>query len=103
MKCRDIGYFVNNPILEDVGGVKCSRFVLAVKERRRKDGRTSEITNYFNFVVWAEAAELITKYKRKGDAIFFDAVARDENKDGKVVFRITDFQFLNSNEKNINT
>lgn len=103
MKCRDIGYFVSNPVLETVENVSCCRFVLAIKERRRKDGRTSEITNFFNFIVWAEAAELIAKYKRKGDALFFDAVARDENRDGKVVFRITDFQFLNSNEKNISS
>jgi len=99
MKCTGIGYFACEPKLHVNNNTKFCEFSLAIKERRRREGKTNEITNYFTFRVWAEAAELISKYKKKGDAIYFEAVPRDDDKNGYVYFRITDFQFLNLKKK----
>lgn len=95
MKCIGIGFFANEPVLEKLDETTQCTFTLAIKERRRKQGKTTEHTVFLPFIVYAEAAELIHKHKHKGHMIYFEAIPRNEN---GVIFRIQDFRFLDSHE-----
>lgn len=102
MKCYGAGFFATTPVLNNVGNTVNCTFVLGCKEKIKKNDVLTEITRYYNFICWAEAAELINKVARKGMEIYYEAVPRDEEKNGKYVFRLTDFQLLTKKyEKNI--
>lgn len=100
MKCSDIGFFVNDPVLRNIDGTHMSEFTLGIIEHVRKNKQTTTRVSYFQFTVWDKAADLIVQYCKKGDRLFFEALARQERweKDGqkhsRIVFRITDFKFI---------
>lgn len=104
-----IGFFVQDPTLYETQDKKAkfSRFTLGCKERIRKDGTTKELVNYFQFVIWDKAAELICQYVKKGDQLYFRARPRqdnsDESKHNNVIFRIEDFQIIFKNKKEVKT
>jgi len=102
MKTIGIGRFVRDPELKEVGNTHVCEFSLAVNEYRKINGERKKYTNFFDFVIWDKAAELIAKYKVKGDLIYVVATARqdkwvDKETGGnrsRVVFRVDDFTFI---------
>jgi len=103
MKAYGIGRFVSDPELKQYENTHVCNFTLAVNEYRKdREGNRKEYTNFFDFVIWDKAAELIKKYKVKGDQIFIkDATARQDKwvdnngqNRSKVVFRVNDFEFV---------
>jgi single-strand DNA-binding protein len=106
MKAFGVGRFVADPTIQTVGeGEKQSsvcKFSLAINEYRKVGGERKKFPHYFDFEVWDKAAELICKYRQKGDLLEFYATARQQkwnDKDtgeprSKVVFRLDDFTFL---------
>lgn len=97
-----VGRFVKDPELKTVGQTVVCEFALAVDERRKIGDKTENVASFFNFQAWDKGAELLTKYCKKGDMIYFEATPRQEkwvdkttgkNRD-KIVFRLNQFRFL---------
>lgn len=102
MKCFGVGRFVRDPELKEVGETYVCEFSLAVNEYRKINGERKKYTNYFDFVIWDKAAQLIDQYCEKGDLLEFYATARQDKWNdketgqprSKVVFRVDNFSFL---------
>lgn len=102
MKCFGVGRFVRDPVLKEVGETCVCEFSLAVNEYRKINGERKKYTNYFDFVIWDKAAQLIDQYCEKGDLLEFYATARQDKWNdketgqprSKVVFRVDNFSFL---------
>lgn len=106
MKTFGVGRFVADPTLHEVGDeekqtVVC-KFSLAVNEFRKVNGERKKYAHFFDFEIWDKAAELIHKWRRKGDLIEFVATPRQQKWNdketgeprSKVVFRMDDFTFM---------
>jgi single-strand DNA-binding protein len=101
-----IGRFVKDPVLEQVANTHVCKFTLAVEEFVRSKGATEskKYTNFFDFVAWDKAAELIAERKKKGDQLFFQATPRQDKwqdketgqNRSKIVFRLDEFRFISS-------
>ena len=64
-----IGNLTRDPELTETnGGVKICRFSIAVN-RNRKGADGEYITDFFNCVAWRDLAEVIARYKKKGDKV----------------------------------
>lgn len=103
MKLSGFGRLVSDPILKPVGETFVCEFTLAVDEHRKIAGERVKKTNFFDFVIWDKAAEVVCQYKKKGDLLYVDATPRQDkwtDKDGasksRVVFRVNEFSFLPS-------
>lgn len=104
MKSHCIGRFVRDPELKEVGNTHVCEFSLAVDEFRKINGERKKYTNFFDFVIWDKAAELVVEHKRKGDQIAVECTARQDKWQDKntgeqrsrVIFRVDDFTFLSS-------
>jgi len=106
MKAFGVGRFVADPVLHKVGEgdsetVVC-KFSLAVNEFRKVNGERKKYAHFFDFEIWAQAAELIHKWRHKGDLIEFVATPRQQKWNdkesgeprSKIVFRMDDFTFM---------
>jgi len=102
MKVFGVGRFVADPALYEVADTNVCKFSLAVNEYRKVAGERKKYAHFFDFEIWDKAAELIHKYRRKGDLIEFYGTARQQKWNdketgeprSKVVFRMDDFTFL---------
>jgi len=102
MKVFGVGRFVADPVLHQVGETNVCKFSLAVNEFRKVAGERKKYAHFFDFEIWDKAAELIHKWRRKGDLIEFYGTARQQKWNdkvsgeprSKVVFRMDDFTFL---------
>lgn len=104
MKAFGVGRFVADPIKMEVGEKKAivCKFSLAVNEYRKVNGERKKFPHFFDFEVWDKAAELIYKWRKKGDLLEFYATARQQKWNdretgeprSKVMFRVDDFNFL---------
>jgi single-strand DNA-binding protein len=104
MKVFGVGRFVADPVLYAVGDTNVCKFSLAVNEYRKVAGERKKYAHFFDFEIWDKAAELIHKYRRKGDLIEFYGTARQQKWNdketgeprSKIVFRMDDFTFMPS-------
>ena len=103
IKAMGVGRFVKYPTLKPVGDTHVCEFSLAVNEFRKINGERRAVAHFFDFTVWDKAAEVICKYKKKGDMLEFVATPRQEKWEteegktrSKVTFRIDDFTFISS-------
>ena len=102
MRAFGVGRFVADPVLHQVNETQVCKFSLAINEYRRVNGERKKFPHFFDFECWDKAAELIAKWRHKGDLIEFYATARqqkwnDKNTGeprSKVMFRMDDFTFL---------
>ena len=102
MRVFGVGRFVADPVLQPVGETNVCKFSLAVNEYRKVNGERKQYAHFFDFEIWDKAAELIHKYRRKGDLIEFYGTARQQKWNdkqtgesrSKIVFRMDDFTFL---------
>jgi len=102
MKVFGVGRFVADPVLHQVGETNVCKFSLAVNEFRKVAGERKKYAHFFDFEIWDKAADLIHKWRRKGDLIEFYGTARQQKWNdkvsgeprSKVVFRMDDFTFL---------
>lgn len=102
MKVFGVGRFVADPVLYAVGDTNVCKFSLAVNEYRKVAGERKRYAHFFDFEIWDKAAELIHKYRRKGDLIEFYGTARQQKWNdketgeprSKIVFRMDDFTFM---------
>jgi single-strand DNA-binding protein len=104
MKSFGVGRFVADPVIMTVGEKesKVCKFSLAINEYRRVNGERKKFPHFFDFEIWDKAAELIHKWRRKGDLLEFYATARQQKWNdketgeprSKVIFRVDDFNFL---------
>jgi single-strand DNA-binding protein len=107
MKTFGVGRFVRRPELREIGETCVCEFSLAVNEYRKVKGERKKYTNFFDFVIWDNAAKVIEKWCDKGDLLEFYATARQDkwvDKDtqtnrSKVIFRIDDFKLLPNSRK----
>lgn len=106
MKVFGVGRFVADPELKSVGDedrqtVVC-KFTLAINEFRKVNGERKKYAHFFDFEIWDKAAEVIHKWRGKGDLIEFTATPRQQKWNdkesgeprSKVVFRMDDFTFI---------
>lgn len=107
MNATGIGRFTKDPELKQVGPTTVCEFSLAVDERRKVGDKVERVAHFFNFVAWDKGAELIVKYCKKGDQLYFEATPRQEkwvdkttgkNRE-KVTFRLNEFTFLQKSAK----
>lgn len=102
MKVFGVGRFVADPVMHQVGETNVCKFALAVNEFRKVNGERKKYAHFFDFEIWDKAAELIHKWRRKGDLIEFYGTARQQKWNdkesgeprSKIVFRMDDFTFL---------
>lgn len=106
MKTFGVGRFVADPTIQTVGDSErqssVCKFSLAINEYRKVNGERKKFPHFFDFEVWDKAAELIHKWRKKGDLLEFYATARQQKWNdketgeprSKVVFRVDDFTFL---------
>jgi len=95
------GRFTKDPVLKEVNETVVCEFTLAVDEFRMIQGERKKYTNFFNFSIWDKAAEVIAKYRKKGDQLEFYGTPRQDkwvDKDGnnreRVFFRVDQFRLL---------
>ena len=110
MKSFGVGRFVADPVLLEVGEKKAMvcKFSLAINEYRKVNGERKKFPHYFDFEIWDKAAELIHKWRKKGDLLEFYATARQQKWNDKetgeprqkVMFRVDDFNFLPRGSQN---
>jgi single-strand DNA-binding protein len=106
-EANGVGRFVRDPELRNVGQTVVCDFALATDEVIKGGAEKKKITSFFNCVVWDKAAEVITKYCKKGDRIHVRGVLRQDKwedkttgqKRDKVLIRVTDFEFLGDGRK----
>jgi single-strand DNA-binding protein len=104
MKVFGVGRFVADPVMYDVGETNVCKFSLAVNEYRKVAGERKKYAHFFDFEIWDKAADLIHKYRKKGDLIEFYGTARQQKWNdketgeprSKIVFRMDDFTFMPS-------
>ena len=102
MRVFGVGRFVADPVLQPVNETNVCKFSLAVNEYRKVNGERKQYAHFFDFEIWDKAAELIHKYRRKGDLIEFYGTARQQKWNdrntgeprSKIIFRMDDFTFL---------
>lgn len=109
MQASGVGRLVRDPELKYVGNDNTAicEFSLAINEFRKIGGERKKFAHFFDFVVWAQAAETIAQYCKQGDLLEFYATPRQdrwEDKDSgskrsKVIFRINDFRMWPRGEK----
>jgi len=99
--CQFAGNFVRDPELKQTQNSVVVHFTIAVNGRPyKKNGEQVRDTSFVKCVAWAEGAERIAEYFKKGDPIYVQSVFQ-ENKwtdnDGKPhsypEFRVTSFEF----------
>lgn len=102
MRAFGVGRFVADPVLHNVNDTQVCKFTLVLNEYRKVNGERKKFPHFFDFEVWAQAAELIAQYCKKGDLLEVYASARQQKWNdkatgeprSKVIFRVDDFTFL---------
>jgi single-strand DNA-binding protein len=102
MKVFGVGRFVADPVVHKVNDTQVCKFSLAVNEYRKVNGERKKYPHFFDFECWDKAAEVINKWRHKGDLIEFYGTARQQKWNdketgdprSKIVFRMDDFTFL---------
>ena len=111
MNLYGIARFAADPELVPTTNSKVCKFRLVFNEViKSKDGNKKEIPSFLSFEAWDKAAELISKYFKKGDQIFVKSATPRQDlweKDGvkreKIYFRLNDFGFIGNNRKEDNS
>lgn len=68
-----VGRLGSDPQTREVNGANVSSFSLATSESYRdRDGNRKENTEWHSIVCWRNLADIVSKYCRKGDAIYIE-------------------------------
>ena len=107
MKLCGTGRLTSDPELRYVGdNTAVCDFSLAVNEYRKgKDGQANKNVHFFDFTVWAQAAEFLSNNAKKGDRLVVEATPRQERwtdnssgqKRSKTTFRLDNFELIRKN------
>ena len=96
-----MGNLVRDPELKETQNSKVVNFVLAVNNNRKKQGEASKEVVFLDMVAWAEGAETISKFFKKGSPIIVEAsVVQDTwtDTEGKnrrsTKYRVNQFWFV---------
>lgn len=85
------------------GGAAVAEFAIAINRKwNGKDGEAKEEVGFFDCVVWARGAEVITQYVKKGDPLLIEGYLQQDRwedatsgqKRSKVKVTVERFQFL---------
>jgi single-strand DNA-binding protein len=100
MKAIGIGRLVRDPELKEVNDTVVCEFSLATDEYRKVNGERKQFTSFLDCVIWDKAAEVLVKYRKKGDPLYVETTVRqhkwekDGQKKSRIVFRVDNFTLL---------
>jgi single-strand DNA-binding protein len=110
-KCHFMGNLVRDPELVTLkNGSTKVRFTLAINRRYKKGDEYVNDPSFIDCEAWDSGAEVIKKYFSKGSPILVHCSVfqnRFETKDGQkrtnTLFRVSEFEFVNSKRKDSNS
>lgn len=106
-KCHFLGRLTHDPEVRDVNGTSVLNFSVAVSRKyKTRDGKKAEEVCFVPCEAWANGADTIAQYFKKGDPIIVHASVKQENwehegqKRSKLVFRVNEFEFVPNSKQN---
>ncbi len=107
--CVFLGNLTKDVELVDVGETKVGKFGIALNRRFKKKGsdEVQEEVSFLDIEAWGRQAEVIEEYFKKGDKILVRCTAKQETWDdantgtkrSKIKFRLDEFSFVGSADK----